>query len=260
MGPLISAGHFRRLTAMSAADISAADGFPYPRRYSSLDLLGFDYSNTLDLHFGTITCNSSRPLFADLKLAKKVLSVLLLNEYSCARMRIHVYTLLPDRLHLLAGVKQHGREFSRSVRAFKSYAAQLYWRRSREIVRGNPVKFPARSVEDISDKQSRRMLAKALVEWRATLRPESVVIAEWPHVVRQHFLGNKLWAQNLTQHAVITTDSDLREKVQYIAMEPVRRGYVKRPEHYPFTGFNLCDEDMLEPVTRLDQSALNTDN
>src|SRR5580692_8060786 len=126
---------FIRLPFMSAPDRSATGDFQHPRRYSSLDLLGFDYSKSPALHFATINCNSLRPLFADIVLAKKVLSILF-NVYVRARIRVHVYTLLPDRLHLLAGVAQPGRKFANSLRAFRHYTSQMYWKRSRQIVRG----------------------------------------------------------------------------------------------------------------------------
>jgi len=34
-------------------------------------------------------------------------------------------------------------------------------------------------------------------------------------------------------------DADLRETLEYIAYNPVKRGYVSKPQFYPFTGFGL---------------------
>jgi hypothetical protein len=36
---------------------------------------------------------------------------------------------------------------------------------------------------------------------------------------------------------VIRNDVDLEENLDYIAMNPVRAGYVTHPEFYPYTGF-----------------------
>ena len=210
--------------------------FPYPRRYNSLRLLGFDYSSPTALYFLTIDTDSSRPVFGDVKLAKSILSALL-HDQTRARVRLLAYTLLPDHLHLLAGVKEAGKNLSATLGAFKSYTTQLYWKRSREIAEQQRVALPASSVERASHVEA-RLLLTALVEWRAALRPESVEIRNWPRVQPEHFLGKHLWHNSFNDH-IIRNDGDLRETVEYIALNPVRRGYVSRPQFYPFTGFGV---------------------
>jgi hypothetical protein len=37
----------------------------------------------------------------------------------------------------------------------------------------------------------------------------------------------------------------LRETIEYIAQNPVKRGYVTKPQFYPFTGFGV---DVIEGV------------
>jgi hypothetical protein len=51
-------------------------GFPYPRRYNTLRLLGYGYNSVFKLCAITIVTDLRRPLFAELKLAKSVLASL----------------------------------------------------------------------------------------------------------------------------------------------------------------------------------------
>jgi hypothetical protein len=43
---------------------------------------------------------------------------------------------------------------------------------------------------------------------------------------------------------IIRNDADLRETIEYIVLNPVKRGYVSRPQYYPFTAFNFCEEEL----------------
>ena len=52
------------------------------------------------------------------------------------------------------------------------------------------------------------------------------------------FLKKRLWQTRLYDH-VIRNDVDLQENLDYIAMNPVREGYVRHPQVYPYTGFLL---------------------
>jgi hypothetical protein len=74
------------------------------------------------------------------------------------------------------------------------------------------------------------------MEWRATLRPEVVELKNWPNLSTEQFRIKRLWQTRLFDH-VIRNDIDLRENLEYIAMNPVKAGYVTRPQFYPFTGF-----------------------
>jgi hypothetical protein len=75
-----------------------------------------------------------------------------------------------------------------------------------------------------------------LIEGRATLRPEVVELRNWPVVRPELFLRKHLWQAKFFDH-VIRNDIDLRENLEYIAMNPVRAGYVARSYFYPYTGF-----------------------
>src|SRR5258707_11558935 len=99
--------------------------FPFARRYNSLRLLGFDYSSASALYSITLKTDASRPVFADINLAKRVLTVLL-DDRTLARLRLCAYTLLPDHMHLLAGVNQSGKDLSSVLGAFESFTTQVY--------------------------------------------------------------------------------------------------------------------------------------
>lgn len=216
--------------------------FPYPRRYNSLCLLGFDYGSTSALYFVTVDTDSSRPVFGDIKLAKAILAALL-HPQTQTRIRVQAYTLLPDHLHLLAGVREAGKSLSVALGAFKSFTTQLYWKRSREIVEEGQVALPPESVERAGRDEAGPLLA-ALMEWRAALRPDVMEMKNWPRVHPEHFLGKHLWHTKFNDH-IIRNDADLRETIEYIARNPVKRGYVSKPQFYPFTGFGV---DMNEGV------------
>lgn len=74
---------------------------------------------------------------------------------------------------------------------FKSYTTQLYWKRGREVIESQEVYLPSGLVEKTDPNESRPLLA-ALMEWRATLRPEIVELKNWPRLKPQQFLGKSL--------------------------------------------------------------------
>jgi REP element-mobilizing transposase RayT len=208
--------------------------FPYPRRYNSLRLLGYGYDSIFQLCAITLVSDLRRPLFADVSLAKVVLASLL-SDQTLKYMRVRAFTLMPDHLHLLAGVRLPESDLPTLLGGFKSYTTQLYWKRSREVMESQEVYLPSGLVEKTDPNESRPLLA-ALMEWRATLRPEIVELKNWPRLKPQQFLGKLLWQEKFFDH-VIRNDTDLQENLDYIAMNPVKAGYVTRPQFYPYTGF-----------------------
>jgi REP element-mobilizing transposase RayT len=52
------------------------------------------------------------------------------------------------------------------------------------------------------------------------------------------FLTKRLWHRSFHEH-IIRNEMDLRETLEYIARNPVKRGYVSKPYFYPFTGFDI---------------------
>ena len=210
------------------------DDFPYPCRYNTLRLLGYDYASTIGLCAVTLVTDCRRCVFADVQLAKAVLACLISDE-TLTHMRLRAFTLMPNHLHLLAGIREPEVTLSTLIGNFKSYTTQLYWKRSREIVASNVVTSPSSLVARSNLKESQSLLS-ALIDWRVTLRPEVVELKNWPHVKPEHFLTKRLWQPRLFDH-VIRNEFDLRENLDYIAMNPVREGYVSQPQFYPYTGF-----------------------
>ena len=177
-----------------------------------------------------------RPLFADVNMAKSVLKCLLSNQ-TLEYMRLRGFTLMPNHLHVVAGVRKPEKKLPNLIGLFKSYTTQMYWKRSRQIVETGQVALPSRCVSKAGAKENRLLIASS-TEWRATLRPEVVELKNWPRVKPEHFLKKSLWQTGMFDH-VIRNDFDLRENLNYIAMNPVREGYVTQPHFYPYTGFLL---------------------
>ena len=207
---------------------------PYPSRYNSLRLLNYDYNSTRKLCAITLVADSRRPVFADMRLAKATLAALLSPE-TLTTMHLRAFTLMPEHLHLLAGVRNPDLHLPNLIGIFKSFTTQLYWKRSREIAASQEVSLPSQNVGKSDVEQSRRLLAP-LIEARATLRPEVVDLRNWPPVRPELFLKKHLWQAKFFDH-IIRNDNDLRENFEYIAMNPVRAGYVARSYFYPYTGF-----------------------
>ncbi|HEY3040811.1 MAG TPA: hypothetical protein VGJ66_18885 [Pyrinomonadaceae bacterium] len=210
------------------------DRLPFPRRFNSLRLLGYDYSSVHKLCAITLVTDLRRPLFADIILAKAVLTSLL-SDQTLNYMRVRAFTLLPDHLHFLAGVRRPPLYLPRLIGSFKSYTTQQYWKRSREVVDSGTVSLPPASLIRTDPIEARAILAP-VIEWRATLRPEVVELKNWPRLKPGQFLKKHFWQTRLFDH-VIRNETDLRENLDYIAMNPVNAGYVTRPQFYPFTGF-----------------------
>jgi len=166
-------------------------------------------------------------------LAKAALSSLLGNE-SLSRMRLRAFTLMPDHLHFLAGVRHPELYLPNLIGRFKSYTTQQYWKRSREVVDSGKVCLPSGLLSK-TDSEKARTLLTPIMEWRATLRPEVVELRNWPRLKPGQFLKKRLWQTRLFDH-VIRNDTDLHENLEYIAMNSVEAGYVTRPQFYPYTG------------------------
>ena len=210
------------------------DGSPFPSRYNSLRLLGYDYTSTSRLCAITLVTELRRPVFVDVQLAKHVLTCLLSDE-ARKQMVLRAFTLMPDHLHLLAGVRQPDYDLRNVIGKFKSFSTQLYWKRSREIVASEQLSVPSSSIYKSDDKDTKSLL-RALADWQATIRPENVQLRNWPAPEPSLFLTKQLWQPGFFDH-VIRNDKDLRENLHYIALNPVRAGYVTHPYFYPYTGF-----------------------
>ena len=210
------------------------ENVPYPCRYNTLRLLGYDYNSVNRLCAITLVTDSRRPVFADTQLAKATLTCLLSDE-TLAHLRLLAFTLMPNHLHFLAGVRRPELNLSRLIGSFKSYTTQLYWKRSHEVLTSQQVSLPSTCVTKSDVKESLTLIS-ALIDGRATLRPEVVGLKNWPRVKPQPFVKKSLWQPRFFDH-VIRNNSDLHENLNYIAMNPVREGYVTQPYFYPYTAF-----------------------
>ena len=199
-------------------------------RCDSLDM------TTVQLFASAITLVSDlrRPVFADIQLAKRVLASLLSDEIR-KQMYVRAFTLMPDHLHLLAGVREPKFDLRNVIGNFKSFSTQLYWKRSHEIVSSEQLSVPSLFVNKSNTKETKPLL-HALTDWQATLRPEVVKLENWPSIQPRLFLSKHLWQPGFFDH-VIRNEKDLQENLNYIALNPVRAGYVSQPYFYPFTGF-----------------------
>ena len=142
------------------------------RRYNTLRLLGYDYNSTSQLCAITMVTDLRRPVFADVNLAKSVLRCLLSDE-TLDSLRLRAFTLMPDHLHLLAGVKDTKEKLPNLIGFVKSYTTQQYWTRSAEIIQTGQVVLPSTLVTKSTVEESHSLLS-ALLDSRATLRPEVV--------------------------------------------------------------------------------------
>src|SRR5215207_2689564 len=210
--------------------------FPFRRRYNTLRLAGYDYNSTWQLCAISLVTDLRRPLFADVNMAKSVLKCPLSNE-TFKYLRLRAFTLMPNHLHFIAGVRDPEKKLPKLIGMFKCYTTQQYWKRSQEIVKSRHVGLPSTCVSRSGPKEQRPLIT-SLMEWRATLRPEMVDLKNWPRVKPEHFLHKRLWQTSMFDH-VIRNDFDLQENLDYIAMNPVREGYVTVPRFYPYTGFIL---------------------
>ena len=210
--------------------------FPFPRRYNSLRLLGYGYNSNWQLCAISLVADLRRPVFADVNMAKSVLSCLLSNQM-LDHMRLRAFTLMPNHLHFVAGVSETEKTLPNLIGMFKSYTTQQYWKRSREIIETGQVVQPSTCLNKSGPKKDRPLIA-SLMEWRATVRPEVVQLKNWPRVKPEHFLKKRLWQTSMFDH-VIRNDVDLHENLNYIAMNAVHEGYVTVPHFYPYAGFLL---------------------
>ena len=208
--------------------------FPFPCRYNSLRLLGYNYDSIFRLCAITLVTELRRPVFADMELAKRVLASLLSDE-TLSQMHLRAFTLMPDHLHLLAGVRHRNLNLPSLIGRFKGFSTQLYWKRSREIVASERLSSPSLCVSKSNVKESSSLL-NALTDWQATLRPEVIALTNWPSLQPALFLKKHLWQPRFFDH-VIRNEKDLQENIKYIAYNPVRAGYVTHPYFYPYTGF-----------------------
>ena len=130
------------------------------RRYNTLRLLGYDYNSTSKLCAISLVTDLRRPLFADVKMAKSVLKCLL-SDQTLDYLRLRAFTLMPDHLHLLAGVREAEKKLPNLIGFIKSYTTQQYWKRSSEIAQTGRVILPSTYVTKSTLEEARPLLSFA---------------------------------------------------------------------------------------------------
>ncbi|MBW2053790.1 MAG: transposase [Deltaproteobacteria bacterium] len=125
------------------------------------------------------------------------------------RIVLHAYVLMENHFHLV-GSSDH---FSDEVRKLKSYTARMI-------------------VDRLKKDDDRATLAKLKVNGQRT-RPD------------QEY---RVWEEGFHPKA-ITDEAILRQKIEYIHNNPVRRGYVDIPEHWRYSSARqYVGSDGLVPV------------
>ncbi len=126
------------------------------------------------------------------------------------RWTLHGYVVLENHLHLIARAE----DLSREIQSFKSYTAHE--------------------------------LVAFLQKHRVTRLLRQLAFHKLPHLKdREH----QVWQQG-SHPVLIQNDAMMRQKLEYIHYNPVKRGYVDEPEHWRYSSArNYADQDGLLAVT-----------
>ena len=149
---------------------------PYPSRYNSLRLLGYDYASIRKLCAITLVSDARRPIFADMLLAKSILTSLLHAE-TLAKLHLRAFTLMPDHLHLLAGISSPNLDIPNAIGGFKSFTTQLYWKRSQQIIASGKISLPSQSVLQVRVRRGSSVNAGA-TQWSSNVATGSCEVEE----------------------------------------------------------------------------------
>ncbi len=196
-------------------------------RYNSLRLLGHDYSNLNDDYFITICAIAGNPFFADIQLAKQVIS-LLLDMHEGGMIQVFAYVLMPDHFHGLLKTTDKVLPLPYVLGYFKSKTTRIYWKQARRALRDGKVSFYG--------ERSGERTFELLQEWRSFgVLPETLKINNLQAPAAHIFQSKRLW-QDSYYDRVIRSEEEFDEKLRYILDNPVRRGYVAEGWMYPFSG------------------------
>ncbi len=197
-------------------------------RYNSLRLLDVDPPDVAKSYFVTMETHKWVPFFGDLRLAKQIV-VAFLEQGDRCEVELYSYVVMTDHIHFLAGAVL--KDLERFVRLFKSYSTRLLWKRSQEISGGNVIERPLARAPRLRDVT----LSNAVIERPCVVLPEHVYLDRFECPTRADFQSKHLWNSSFFDHICRNTE-DSFNVVSYIQENPVKRGYVRRPEFYPFSG------------------------
>jgi len=126
-------------------------------------------------------------------------------------LNIHAYVILENHLHLIAQSQQLDRDIYR----FKSYIA-------RELIRFLEANRINTMLDQLAFYKKAHKSDRAYQFWQECVHPE--------------------WIQS---------DEMMRQKIEYIHLNPVKRGYVDQAEHWRYSSArNYAGQRGLLPVTR----------
>jgi putative transposase len=163
-------------------------------------------------HFLTCSTVEWIPLFSHPQLATILLESLQFLQDQ-QRMAIYSYVIMENHLHMIASAE----DLSRQVRAFKSFTA------------------------------------RSMVDWLRSNNPNGywlkrLAAAKLAHKTGQHY---QIWQEG-SHPQVITSEDMMRQKVEYIHNNPVKRGYVDDPAHWRYSSCRDYEgEPGLLPITVL---------
>jgi REP element-mobilizing transposase RayT len=111
------------------------------------------------------------------------------------RMILHAYVIMENHLHLVG--RSH--DFASEMKNFKSFTA-------RRIVDSLRQSGPGTILKQLAVSKKRHKLNQEFQVWQEGFHPEAIL-----------------------------SESMLRDKIEYIHLNPVRRGYVENPEHWRYS-------------------------
>lgn len=163
-------------------------------------------------HF--ITCSTVQwmPIFSKPELVTVLLDSLRFLQTQ-QRLTLYSYVIMENHLHLIASAK----DLSKEIGNFKSFTA------------------------------------RSIVDWLKENQPKSYWLQQMAEAKLRHKTGQQyqLWQEGF-HPKMIVSDTMLQQKLDYIHNNPVKRGYVDRPEHWRYSSYrNYVGEVGLLEVTML---------
>ena len=109
-------------------------------------------------------------------------------------------------------------------------------------------KLPEHPVSDITSRLKRSVARQVVTRWKEINAPILTTITDADGRTR-------FWQPGGGYDRNITSDAELREKIDYIHANPVRRGLVKLPTDYPWSSARWCAGDRqnslaIDPITK----------
>jgi putative transposase len=152
------------------------------------------------------------PIFSKPQLVAIVLDSLRFLQDQ-RRMTVHSYVIMENHLHLIASAE----DLAKQIGHFKSFTA------------------------------------RAMVDWLQEHNSKSYWLERFATAKLAHKTGQRyqIWQEG-SHPQVITSEDMLRQKVNYIHNNPVKRGYVDDPAHWRYSSYrNYMGEAGLLPVSLL---------